>query len=198
MEVDSSGYRISKWRRDKTRRYRTGKIRGRKECSGFSKSIYDRIKPYYNKKNNHRRPKGLKGYRDDHVPVPEILRHIINEIAQQVIENKAGVYIKGLGYFFIFSTPLDYDFKGNASRRVRVTNRAHRLCMIPTKDSPLRDYVIDFSNSPTMNRYIDDSIAAGNRYMNLSSTVLTYDELLYGYRYDYHNDYKKWVEDNEI
>lgn len=188
----------SKWARDETRKFYVGKIRGRRECIGFKKKIYDRIKPYYNKMNKHKYPKGLKGYRKQPIPVPEILKHIINEIAEQVIKNRAGVYFKGLGYFFIYSTPLDDDFKGNRSRRVQVNNRVNRLCMIPTANSPLKNYVIDYTNGRYIRKRIDDAIASGVRYLNLSSTVLSYDEILYGHRHRYGKQYKEWVEKNEI
>lgn len=121
-----------------------------------------------------------------------MIKSILSRLVKHWIDSKAGVFIKGLGYFYVNRTP--FAEKSIFNRRPIMRNRGFRMAFIPTKNSPLVDYNIDYSISGRNYVKIKEKIKEGNVYLNVMSSVLSYDEILDGYNLNV--EYVKWVKEN--
>lgn len=103
----------------------------------------------------------------------KIMGRFFEMLSDMIISSRSGVYLEGMGYFFVFTHPFKISSKLTYMKK-------HRLVFVPTKNSPFKNYTLDWSFSRNMNTRLRKSIAKGYRYLNMLPAIM--DKLHIGVR----------------
>lgn len=101
-------------------------------------------------------------------------------LSKAISEHRGGVYIKGLGYFFVYAPPMKVD-KFLIRRKVIDWMPEYLPTFIPEKDTCMKFFVMDGFFKGDIGRGIRKRISEGQRYLNLSNLYL---DVLEGQGYD--------------
>lgn len=101
----------------------------------------------------------------------KVIKSILGQIPNGVVTEKDGVYLEGLGYFFVFMTPKPYSFKFNRGKRINTLGRKNLFMFTPASPSHfLADYTTEYNS--LINREIKKRTNNGQRY--LFNPILVY------------------------
>lgn len=133
----------------------------------------DYVKKYVEKN------KKTKTYSFDRDEMRHVLKDIFEAIADEIVEGDNGVYMEGMGYFYIFTSITPY-FKSPKSAPKRVmyefadTNgRRFYLSFNPIgAKSPFRGFSLDFNESDTIKKRIREKARNGKRWKYYLSILL--------------------------
>jgi len=101
-------------------------------------------------------------------------------LANAIVEHRGGIYIKGLGYLFVYTPPMKID-KFLMRRKVIDWVPEYLPTFIPEKDTCMKFFVMDGFFKAVITQGIRKRISEGQRYLNLSNLYL---EVLEGQGYD--------------
>lgn len=124
----------------------------------------DYIKKYLNR---NKKTRCYPFTRDDY---RHIMKDVFEEIGKQMVESDCGVHMKGMGYFYIFTTITPYlKSPKNAPKkimydRLEVNGRRFYACFNPTKGSPFIGYSLDFCEDPKLKKKIKEKSREGKRW----------------------------------
>lgn len=104
----------------------------------------------------------------------ELTRFIMQQIITGIIEEKDGVYLEGIGYFYNFLIPKPRKYrKGNLYNHVM--NREYYTCFVATgKNNPLSDFHIPFISPITSE--VKRRLRQGQLYTSNLSLLLDPDQ----------------------
>lgn len=115
------------------------------------------FRDYYRKRTSKDISKRLHEYDND-----RIISLFTKKLAEKVVENKSGVHVKRLGYFYNHRVPwIIFPIKTKKHTYKYVTT------FIPTKGSSLKYWSFDFKWQVILVKKLKEKINAGYGYLNM-------------------------------
>lgn len=111
---------------------------------------------FYKRATAHERDKRIHEHVND-----RIIRLFIKKVVERLTNNKSGVHIKRIGYFYIHMTPFNY-----VTPSVIKSDKYH-LAFIPTQKSIFKYWDMSFHFSQPLMQAIRKKIKEGYRYLNM-------------------------------
>lgn len=100
----------------------------------------------------------------DRYAAPILAGDILAKIGEYMVNHRSGVYMKGMGYFFVYKNPV---FWNTATVR-RGRPLRHMPVFIPTvNDEAFWGWSMDFAFHVNVKRGIRERLSAGQRYLNM-------------------------------
>ena len=91
-----------------------------------------------------------------------VIRSFIRKTAENLVNQPSGVYLKGIGYFYVHENVI---FNAEHFRK---TSR-YFPCFIPDTKSCLKNFTFDYRFDRRVSRAIDKRTSSGARYLNWGS-----------------------------
>lgn len=103
-----------------------------------------------------------------------IIRLFIKKLSHKLVNNRSGVHIKRIGYFYVHMIPFD--------TRWYTSKRIHKFhpTFIPTDKSIFTTWSMDFHFSNHITEKIQSRVKEGYRYLNMINGVTTVDYFYLG------------------
>jgi len=125
---------------------------------------------FYRKKTKNNIKKRLHHYDND-----KIIRLFLKKIGDKMIENRSGVLINRIGYFFVYKHPFVFRTRIGMKHLKR-----YIPTFIPIENSIFKYWSMDFKFSTKIVNGIDNSIKNGYRYLNLMNGINKSDYIYLG------------------
>lgn len=110
-----------------------------------------------------------------------VMKAFCNEIAEQLVQKDAGVFIKDLGYFFVWRIPRKLVYRRQTTGKkieeifnLRTGNYIYSPVFVPKITPWLRFWSMDSTFSSGVGRGIRDRLMKGERYKMFLSTLRQY------------------------
>lgn len=105
----------------------------------------------------------------------KVFKKILENISEAILESDGGVYMKGMGYFYIFTAPMkNIKRKNVCAKRTDFTyTKAGRnyLSFEPIGDkNPFTGFALDYKVDEKLKKKIQENIRNGRRYKSYLST----------------------------
>lgn len=116
---------------------------------------------FYKKQTRHIIDKRLHEYDND-----RIIQLFLKKVGENLIENRAGVHIDKIGYFFVYRHPFIFP------PRIGLPHlKPYMLTFIPTENSIFKYWSMDFKFNRTLMQKMEQNVKKGYRYLNLMMGV---------------------------
>ena len=125
---------------------------------------------FYRKKTKNNIKKRLHHYDND-----RIIRLFLKKIGDKMIENRSGVLINRIGYFFVYKHPFVFRTRIGMKHLKR-----YIPTFIPIENSIFKYWSMDFKFSTKIVNGIDNRIKNGYRYLNLMNGINKSDYIYLG------------------
>ena len=125
---------------------------------------------FYRKKTKNNIKKRLHHYDND-----KIIRLFLKKIGDKMIENRSGVLINRIGYFFVYKHPFVFRTRIGMKHLKR-----YIPTFIPIENSIFKYWSMDFKFSTKIVNGIDNRIKNGYRYLNLMNGINKSDYIYLG------------------
>ena len=125
---------------------------------------------FYRKKTKNNIKKRLHHYDND-----KIIRLFLKKIGDKMIENRSGVLINRIGYFFVYKHPFVFRTRIGMKHLKR-----YIPTFIPIENSIFKYWSMDFKFSTKIVNGIDNRIKNGYRYLNLMNGINKSDYIYIG------------------
>ena len=125
---------------------------------------------FYRKKTKNNIKKRLHHYDND-----KIIRLFLKKIGDKMIENRSGVLINRIGYFFVYKHPFIFRTRIGMKHLKR-----YIPTFIPIENSIFKYWSMDFKFSTKIVNGIDNRIKNGYRYLNLMNGINKSDYIYLG------------------
>ena len=125
---------------------------------------------FYRKKTKNNIKKRLHHYDND-----KIIRLFLKKIGDKMIENRSGVLINRIGYFFVYKHPFVFRTRIGMKHLKR-----YIPTFIPIENSIFKYWSMDFKFSTKIVNGIDNKIKNGYRYLNLMNGINKSDYIYLG------------------
>ena len=125
---------------------------------------------FYRKKTKNNIKKRLHHYDND-----RIIRLFLKKIGDKMIENRSGVLINRIGYFFVYKHPFVFRTRIGMKHLKR-----YIPTFIPIENSIFKYWSMDFKFSTKIVNGIDNKIKNGYRYLNLMNGINKSDYIYLG------------------
>lgn len=150
------------------------------------KCVNKDFRNFYRKKTVDIMHKRLHHYDND-----KIIQLFLKKMAEKLIENRAGVHINKIGYFFVYKHP--FKFPPSLYRRHL---KPFMLTFIPTENSIFKYWSMDFKFNTTLRLKMEANIKKGYRYLNMINGVSKKEYLYMGATPNVFRDKK--IKENDI
>ena len=125
------------------------------------KCVNKDFRNYYRSKTVNIKHKRLHHYEND-----RIIQLFLKKVSEKLLEYRAGIHIKKIGYFFIYRHP--FKFPPSAYKK-HLKN--YLLTFIPTENSIFKYWSMDFKFVKTLQEKVDKNVKKGYRYLNMINGV---------------------------
>ncbi len=125
---------------------------------------------FYRKKTKNNIKKRLHHYDND-----RIIRLFLKKVGDKMIENRSGVLINRIGYFFVYKHPFIFRTRIGMKHLKR-----YIPTFIPIENSIFKYWSMDFKFSTKIVNGIDNRIKNGYRYLNLMNGINKSDYIYLG------------------
>lgn len=125
------------------------------------KCINKDFRKYYNHKMKDLKHKKIHEYEND-----KIIQLFLTKMADYLIENRAGILIDKIGYFFVYRHPFKFLPTIGKSHL-----KPYMLTFIPTEKSIFKYWSMDFKFNRNLRLRMESNIKKGYRYLNLMNGV---------------------------
>ncbi len=125
---------------------------------------------FYRKKTKNNIKKRLHHYDND-----RIIRLFLKKVGDKMIENRSGVLINRIGYFFVYKHPFVFRTRIGMKHLKR-----YIPTFIPIENSIFKYWSMDFKFSTKIVNGIDNRIKNGYRYLNLMNGINKSDYIYLG------------------
>ena len=125
---------------------------------------------FYRKKTKNNIKNRLHHYDND-----KIIRLFLKKIGDKMIENRSGVLINRIGYFFVYKHPFVFRTRIGMKHLKR-----YIPTFIPIENSIFKYWSMDFKFSTKIVNGIDNRIKNGYRYLNLMNGINKSDYIYLG------------------
>lgn len=136
------------------------------------KSITNKpFRDYYRKQTKDIKQLRLHEYTND-----KIIHLFMKKVAEGIVENRAGVHINKIGYFFVYRHPFEFPPSINGKPHLR----RYMPTFIPTENSIFKYWSMDFKFEKSIYARIKERVEKGYRYLNLMLGVTKKDYMYLG------------------
>lgn len=125
------------------------------------------FKSFYKRATKHNKEERIHEYVND-----RIIRLFLKKVHDRLINNRSGVHIRRIGYFYVHMVP----FKPSLAKRL---NR-YQVAFVPTHNSIFKYWSMDFCFDITIRNKVQERIKNGYRYLNMINGVTTSDNFYLG------------------
>lgn len=142
---------------------------------------------YYRKATADEKNKRLHEHVND-----RIIRLFIKKVKEKIVENRSGVHIHRMGYFYVHMLPFNmmWNYKNQKVYK-------YQLAFVPTDNSVFKFWGMDFHFGKELNKKLQDRIKNGYRYLNMIKGVTKVDHYYLGVNHYSWQQYKR-LKKNEI
>lgn len=125
---------------------------------------------YYKKVTVNEKNKRLHEHEND-----RIIRLFIKKVQERLVENRSGVHIHRMGYFYVHMLPFNllWNYKNKKVYK-------YQLAFIPTDNSIFKHWGMDFHFGRRINKEVQDRIKNGYRYLNMIRGLSRVDDYYLG------------------
>ena len=116
-------------------------------------------------------------YKDNkcHKKLNIVLRKIFENMANEIIESDDGLYMEGLGYFYVFMTPTPNMKRKNVCAKrsdlVHLGGRRYYISFEPVGDkTPLMGFMLDHRENKKLRERLHQRLREGKRYKHYLSS----------------------------
>lgn len=117
---------------------------------------------YYRKVTANEKHKRLHHYDND-----RIIRLFLQKVAERIVDYRAGVNIKKIGYIFVYKHP----FLNFVPSLYYNHLKPYMITFIPCENSILKYWSIDFRINKGLRQKMENNVKKGYRYLNLMRGV---------------------------
>lgn len=118
------------------------------------------FRDFYKKKTQDAKDRRLHEYEND-----RIIQLFLQKVSERLVENRAGVHINKIGYFFVYRHPFKFP------PRSLPHLKSYMLTFIPTENSIFKYWSMDFKFDKGLVRKMEENVRKGYRYLNLMMGV---------------------------
>lgn len=127
------------------------------------------FRSYYKKVTKHERDKRLHEYTND-----RIIRLFVKKVVDRIINNRSGVHINRIGYFYVHMIPFKLHIKYNGMPH------RYQLAFVPTDRSIFKYWGMDFTFNSALKKAVQKRVKEGYRYLNMIKGVSKVDHFYLG------------------
>lgn len=107
--------------------------------------------------------------------IPKVLKKIFENIGNELLDSDDGVYMKGMGYFYVFMNPMPNMKRRNiCAQRVNLTHTSGRRYYISFEPigekNPFMGYTLDHMVTGELKERLQQKIFEGKRYKQYLSS----------------------------
>ena len=107
--------------------------------------------------------------------IPKVLKKIFENIGNELLDSDDGVYMKGMGYFYVFMNPMpNMKRKNVCAQRVNLTHTSGRRYYISFEPigekNPFMGYTLDHMVTGELKERLQQKIIEGKRYKQYLSS----------------------------
>ena len=107
--------------------------------------------------------------------IPKVLKKIFENIGNELLDSDDGVYMKGMGYFYVFMNPMPNMKRRNVcAQRVNLTHTSGRRYYISFEPigekNPFMGYTLDHMVTGELKERLQQKIIEGKRYKQYLSS----------------------------
>lgn len=107
--------------------------------------------------------------------IPKVLKKIFENIGNELLDSDDGVYMKGMGYFYVFMNPMPNMKRRNiCAQRVNLTHTSGRRYYISFEPigekNPFMGYTLDHMVTGELKERLQQKIIEGKRYKQYLSS----------------------------
>lgn len=134
------------------------------------KTLNKDFRNFYRKQTKDIMHKRLHHYDND-----RIMSLFFKKMSEDLVEYRAGIHIKKLGYFFIYKHPFKFPPSAYLNHM-----KPYYPTFIPTENSVVKYWSMDFKFNRVLVAKIDTYIRKGYRYLNMINGVSKKDYMYLG------------------
>lgn len=127
------------------------------------------FRDFYKKKTRDIKEKRLHEYDND-----RIIQLFLKKVGDNLVENRAGVHIHKIGYFFVYKHPFKF------APRYLPHLKPYMLTFIPTENSIFKYWSMDFKFEHGLVQRMEQNVKKGYRYLNLMMGVTSKEYMYLG------------------
>lgn len=116
---------------------------------------------FYKKKTADIKNRRLHEYDND-----RIIQLFLQKVGEKIVENRAGVHIEKIGYFFVYRHPFKFP-----PRLYLPHLKPYMLTFLPTDNSIFKYWSMDFKFNRSLQTKMEQNVKRGYRYLNLMMGV---------------------------
>lgn len=116
---------------------------------------------FYKKKTADIKNRRLHEYDND-----RIIQLFLQKVGEKTVENRAGVHIEKIGYFFVYRHPFKFP-----PRLYLPHLKPYMLTFLPTDNSIFKYWSMDFKFNRSLQTKMEQNVKRGYRYLNLMMGV---------------------------
>lgn len=124
------------------------------------KCVNKDFRNFYKSKTREIKHKRLHEYDND-----RIIQLFLKKLGDKLIENRSGVHINKIGYFFVYRHPFKF------APRYLPHLKPYMLTFIPTEGSIFKYWSMDFKFDKGLRQRMEANVKKGYRYLNLMMGV---------------------------
>ena len=129
---------------------------------------------YYRKQTADIKDKRLHHYDND-----RIIRLFLKKVNENLTENRAGVHINKIGYFFAYKHPFNFH------KSVYFNHlKKYMFTFIPTENSIFKFWSMDFKFNRALTKRLSEKVKKGYRYLNMINGVSKKEYMYLGAAYN--------------
>lgn len=107
--------------------------------------------------------------------IPKVMKKIFENIGNELLDSDDGVYMKGMGYFYVFMNPMPNMKRRNVcAQRVNLTHTSGRRYYISFEPigekNPFMGYTLDHMVTGDLKERLQQKIIEGKRYKQYLSS----------------------------
>lgn len=140
-------------------------------CPVKKRIVNKPFRDYYRKETKNIKHLRLHEYDND-----RIIQLFMKKVSEGIVENRAGVHINKIGYFFVYRHPFEFPPTINGKHHLK----RYMPTFIPTENSIFKYWSMDFKFERPIYARIDSKIKEGYRYLNLMLGVTKRDYMYLG------------------
>lgn len=107
--------------------------------------------------------------------IMRIIKVFIEKLGNHIVESRAGVLVKRIGYFCVYRHPFIF-----APSLTRHHLRNYRIIHITNHNCIFRYYMMDYKFSNHLQKRVDKKVKEGQRYLNMMMGVTSMEDMYLG------------------
>lgn len=147
--------------------------------------VKQHFKKFYKKATKHNMAGRIHEYVND-----RIIRLFLKKVHERLINNRSGVHIKRIGYFYVHMVPFNIFYKKSLNK--------YQVAFVPTDKSIFKFWSMDFFFDARIGKRVQERVKNGYRYLNMIKGVTKEDNFYLGANYHALRQYHKILKHKKI